>query len=309
MTKTLPAALPFVKMHGHGNDFVVIDARGRADPVTPQIARAVGDRHRGVGFDQLIVLSDSDASDIDARIAFWNADGSTAGACGNGARCAADLVMRDSGAETAVLLSETARLDCQRLESGLIRVNMGRPRLGWKQIPLADASDTIRVDVKLGPIDDPALWGPGAVNMGNPHAVFFVEDAETAPVEKLGPMIEHHPMFPERTNVEFAQVVDRSTLRVRVWERGVGVTQACGSGACAAVVAGARRGLSDRRAVVMMDGGPLAAEWSDSDDCVYLTGPTRRVFDGALTPEFLAEAAEAGAEAPEAEQHVERQEA
>lgn len=286
--------LPFYKMHGLGNDFVVIDARGGEDPATPALARAIADRRRGVGFDQMIVLRDGSERAAAADIDFWNADGSMSGACGNGARCAADLLMRQHGLGALTLRSAAGLLACRRLPDGRVEVDMGAPKLDWREIPLRDASHTERIDVKLGPIDDPALWGPGAVNMGNPHCVFFVEDAETAPVEKLGPMIEHHPMFPERTNVEFAQVLDRGRIRTRVWERGVGVTQACGSGACAVAVAAARRRLADRRVEVILDGGSLEIDWREADDHVLLSGPTAMVFAGVIDPDFIA-AAEAEA--------------
>ncbi|MEO1331607.1 MAG: diaminopimelate epimerase [Pseudomonadota bacterium] len=286
--------IPFLKMHGLGNDFVLIDARGGDDPVTPALARAIADRHRGVGFDQLVVIRESAERGIAAAVDFWNADGSMAQACGNATRCVADLLMREQGVEALALRSVAARLDCARLADGRIRVGMGRPKLDWREIPLAEASDTERIDVKLGPIGAPSLWGPGAVNMGNPHAVFFVEDAEAQPVATIGPMIENHPMFPERANVGFAQVLERDRLRLRVWERGAGVTLACGSNACAAVVAGVRRDLVDRRAEVLLDGGALEIEWSEADDVVYMTGPVRMVFAGALSPEFAAAALGAG---------------
>lgn len=287
---TTPQTLPFLKMHGLGNDFVVVDARGMHDPMTAPLVRAIGDRHFGVGFDQLVVIRDAHERGVDALVDFWNADGSLSGACGNATRCVADLLMNETGRQAVVLRSQNGLLPCARAEMGMVRVNMGPPKLEWQEIPLKEASDTRRIDVKLGPIDDPVLWGPSAVNMGNPHCVFYVEDAEKVPLEKLGPMLEHHPMFPERTNVEFCHVIDPHQIRLRVWERGAGITLACGSGACAAVVAGARRGLIDRRAVVRLDGGALAIDWSADDNCVYMTGPVATVFAGALTPEFMAQA-------------------
>ncbi|MEO1293331.1 MAG: diaminopimelate epimerase [Pseudomonadota bacterium] len=288
MTEPAPIPpIPFFKMHGLGNDFVVIDARVLPDPVTPDLARAVADRRRGVGFDQLIVIRESDEHEVAALIDFWNADGSMSGACGNGTRCVAEVLMDETAADTVALRTANGILRAERLEDGRVRVNMGPPKLDWRDIPLAEASFTERIDVKLGPIDAPVLWGPGAVNMGNPHAVFFVDDAEAQPIEKLGPFIENHPMFPERTNVEFAHVIAEDEIRLRVWERGAGVTLACGSGACAAVVAGARRGLIGRSAKVWMDGGLLEADWREDDDCVYLNGPTQMVFVGTLTPAFL----------------------
>jgi diaminopimelate epimerase len=279
--------LPFYKMHGLGNDFVVIDARRADDPVSPSLVAAVGDRHRGVGFDQLAVIAAPESEGTAARIHFWNPDGGKAGACGNATRCVADLLMQEYGVAQLALETDRGALTCERVEGDHIRVNMGRPKLDWREIPLAEASFTEKIDVKLGPIDKPAMWGPGAVNMGNPHCVFFVDDAEMAPVEKLGPFIESHPMFPERTNVAFVEVLSPHALRARIWERGTGVTLACGSGACAVVVAGARRALCARHAQVNLDGGPLHVTWSADDDCVYLTGPTQMVFAGALSPDFL----------------------
>ncbi len=292
---------PFFKMHGLGNDFVILDARrGKpfaARPVTPALARALGNRRRGVGFDQLIVIRDG-AGGAEALIEFFNPDGGMSAACGNGTRCVADLLMREARRNEIVLESTHALLPCERLQNGLVQVDMGPPELDWRKIPLAEASDTVRVDVKLGPIDNPALWGPAAVNMGNPHCIFFVEDAEAEAVDRLGPMIEHHPMFPERTNVEFATVLKPNRVRLRVWERGAGITEACGSGACATVVAGVRRGLLARRTTVALDGGALEIEWRESDGHVLMTGPTSTVFAGALHPSFLQAAqAEAQAEA------------
>ena len=275
-------------MHGLGNDFVVLDARGAEDPTSPALVRALSDRRRGVGCDQVIVLRDTTDRAAAADIDFWNADGSMSGACGNGTRCAADLAMTGAAAGRVTLRGANGPLVCERTPDGQVRVDMGAPKLDWRDIPLRDAHHTERIDVKLGPIDDPALWGPGAVNMGNPHCVFFVEDAENAPADTLGPMIENHPMFPERTNVEFAQVLDKGRVRARVWERGTGVTQACGSGACAVAVAAARRLLTGREVEVILDGGALFIEWRAEDDHVLMTGPAATVFAGVLTPEFLA---------------------
>lgn len=274
-------------MHGLGNDFVVIDARRAGDPVTPALAQALADRHRGVGFDQLAVIRPGGVKSA-AEVVFWNPDGSTAGACGNATRCVADLLMRESGTSALTLRTERGLLDCARRAEGWIAVNMGAPKLDWKEIPLAEASDTTRIDVKLGPIDDPVLWGPTAVNMGNPHAVFFVEDLAATAVEKLGPMLEHHPMFPERANIGFAEVLSPTEIRLKVWERGAGLTLACGSGACAALVAGVRRRLTETKARVLVDGGALEIEWREDDGAVIMAGPTSDVFEGVLTAAFLA---------------------
>ncbi len=273
-----PSAGPlrFRKMHGLGNDFVVIDARGRVDPVTPSLARALGDRHRGVGFDQLAVIRDG-AEGADALVEFWNADGSRAAACGNASRCVADLLMRERGADAVLLRSAFGPLPARRGADGLVSVDMGAPVFDWAAIPLARA-----VDVDALPLPG----APAALSMGNPHCVFFVDDAEAAPVATLGPQIERDPLFPERTNVEFVQVLDRRTLRARVWERGAGVTLACGSGACALAVAAIRRGLVEPDVEVRLDGGSLRIAWRGAG--VSMTGPVSDVFEGALATGFGA---------------------
>jgi diaminopimelate epimerase len=273
-TNGAAAGLRFRKMHGLGNDFVVVDARGRADPVTPALARALGDRHRGVGFDQLAVIRDGDGAA--ARVDFWNADGTTAGACGNATRCVARLLFEERRGAALALDTERGRLEARDLGDGRISVNMGAPETGWRDIPLARDLDPDAL-----PIDG----APGAVGMGNPHCVFIVPDVAAVDPAIAGRAIERHPLFPECTNVEFVQVLDRETIRMRVWERGAGVTLACGSGACAAAVVTARRGLTGRRVTVLLDGGALEIDWRD--DGVWMTGPTRHVFSGTLTPEFL----------------------
>lgn len=295
MTRTPPPPLRFRKMHGLGNDFVVIDARAGGPGVTPALARALGDRHRGVGFDQLAELLPPDPGDGAAlRIRFWNADGSTAGACGNATRCVASLAMAETGREALALRTEFGLLPAELRSDGLIEVNMGVPVLDWARIPLSEAVDTAAL---------PLPGAPGAVSMGNPHCVFFVPDAEGAPLLTEGPHFEHHPMFPERTNVEFAEILPPAPdgtdrIRLRVWERGAGVTLACGSGACATVVAAARRGLTGRRAEVILDGGSLFIDWRE--DGVRMAGPVSDVFEAELSPAFLARVeTEAGLEAAE----------
>lgn len=270
-----PAALPFRKMHGAGNDFVVIDSRGRGPSMTPALARAIGDRHRGVGFDQLAELRDDDGN-ADIALDFWNADGSRAGACGNATRCVADLVMGESGGDSLDIRTARGLLRAERRE-GAIWVNMGMPLLDWRDIPLSQAADTLHL---------PLAGDPAAVGMGNPHCVFLVEDAEAVALETLGPRIEHDPLFPERTNAEWASMAGSDRLRMRVWERGTGVTLACGSGACAVAVAAHRRGLTGRRVEIVADGGVLAVDWRD--DGVWLTGPVAHVFEAVLSPAFLA---------------------
>ena len=263
----------FLKMHGLGNHFVIIDARDTDAALDPARARAVGDRFRGVGFDQLVVMGQGDG--VAAKIDFYNSDGSLADACGNGSRCAARLLMEDLGLTELTIRTGRGDLACRDLGNGQIEVNMGPPETEWHAIPLSQD-----VDIDALPIEG----APGALGMGNPHCVFDVEDVEAIDLERVGPLIEHHPLFPERTNVEYIQVLDAHTLRLRVWERGVGITQACGSGACAAAVVAARKGLTDRRVTVHLDGGPLRINWTDEG--VKMIGPTAKVFEGRFAPEF-----------------------
>jgi len=264
-------------MHGAGNDFVIVDARGVDDPVTGALAQAVGDRHFGVGFDQLAVLKATE--DADVEIEFWNSDGSTAGACGNASRCVARLMFEETGRQDIVLKTERGLLPA-RLRDGAVSVNMGHPQFDWQDIPLAE------------PVPDhrylPLTEHPHEVGMGNPHCVFFFDDVEKVSLSLLGPRAEKAWLYPERTNVEFVQVIDRETIRMRVWERGGMITLACGSGACASVVAAAERGLTERKVKVIADGGELLIDWQG--DGVWMTGPTALVFEGVLSTEIMAKA-------------------
>ena len=271
---------PFLKMNGLGNDFVVVEARSAPFAPGPEEARAIADRKSGIGCDQIIAIEPSRTSE--ARVRFWNADGDEVGACGNGARCVAWLLMEASGRDEAVFETAAGTLRGRRAGDKLVTVDMGVPGLDWRDIPLAEPMDTRGIELQVGPIDDPVLHTPGCVSMGNPHVVFFVPDAEAAPVRQVGPMIEHHHLFPERTNVGFAQVLARDRIRLRVWERGVGETDACGTGACAALVAAARRGLTDRKATIVANGGELVIEWREADDHVLMTGPVSVDFTGVL---------------------------
>lgn len=270
-----PPGLAFLKMHGLGNDFVVIDSRGRGAVTTPALARALGDRNRGVGFDQLAEIRD--AEDADLTLDFWNSDGSRAGACGNATRCVADLVMGQNGASAVSLRTARGGLSALRRADGLVSVNMGQPQLEWADIPLSHAVDPLHL-----PLDGE----PVAVGMGNPHCVFFVSDAEAVDVAGLGARFEKDPLFPQKTNVEFVSVTGPDHLRMRVWERGAGITLACGSGACATAVAAHLRGLTGRKVLLDVDGGRLEIDWRE--DGVWMTGATAHVFDGWLTPAFLA---------------------
>lgn len=256
-----------MKMHGLGNDFVVVDERGITPRVDAAIAVAIADRHRGVGFDQLAVLSDT--AEADVRLTFWNSDGSLAGACGNATRCIARYLMDQSGATTLTLQTERGILQAQDAGDGLTSVNMGQPQLDWQDVPLAHEMDTLEL-----PIDG----APTATGMGNPHCTFFVADAEAVDLAAQGAEIEHHPLYPQRTNVQFASILGPDHLRMRVWERGVGVTLASGSSSCATAVAAARRGLTGRSVRIDLDGGTLHVDWRN--DGVWMTGPTAHVFDG-----------------------------
>jgi diaminopimelate epimerase len=271
---------PFLKMNGLGNDFVVVEARSAPFRPNAEEACAIADRAAGIGCDQLIGVEASARADAFMRI--WNADGGAVEACGNATRCVGWLLMQATGRDEATIETVAGLLSAARGPDGQITVDMGAPGLDWTDIPLAEAMDTRNIELQVGPIDAPVLHTPGCVSMGNPHVVFFVPDVEAAPVREVGPMIEHHHLFPERTNVEFAQILARDRIRLRVWERGVGETRACGTGACAALVAAARRNLTDLTAVVELQGGELTIEWRTADDHVLMTGPVAVEFTGTL---------------------------
>ena len=268
--------IPFVKMDGLGNDFVIIDNRDGKTVLKEREIVQIGNRKTGVGFDQLIVIEKSEIAD--AKILFFNADGSTAGACGNGTRCASKLMMDKANRDSWVFESPAGGLLKASREKGadIVSVNMGKPHLSWNEIPLAKETDTLYVENLHEEL--PAAC---AVSMGNPHAVFFVEDAEAVDIERLGALMERHEMFPDRVNVEFAQIVSPDLIRMRVFERGAGVTEACGSGACATLVAAVRRGLNKGGAEIKMDGGSLFISYEQGGD-VLMTGATHKAFDGTL---------------------------
>ena len=267
--------VPVRKMHGLGNDFVVLDARARPLPVTPALARHLADRHVGVGCDQLIVMEPpGPGADVFMRI--LNPDGSEAGACGNATRCIASLVAEEAGRDRVVVRTIAGELPVERLPGNLWRADMGPARLRWDQVPLAREMDTLHLPVALGSVADPA-----ACSMGNPHATFFVPDLDAIPVARIGPELERHPLFPDRANIGFAQVLAPDRIRLVMWERGAGMTLACGSGACATIVNAVRRGLAARRATVELPGGPLQMEWRE-DGHVLMTGPVANAFTGVL---------------------------
>lgn len=273
------AGLPFIKMNGLGNDFVIADLRGSQARMTSAAARALADREQGIGCDQVITIEER-GSEIFMGV--WNGDGSEVGACGNAARCVGWLLMEEADSDETAFAAASAPMRAWRAGEKRVTVDMGEPKLHWRQIPLAEQMDDTRfIDIKLGPIDNPVLWGPSAVNMGNPHCIFFVDDAEAQELDRFGPMIENHPLFPERANVSVAEVRGAHLIRLRVWERGAGITKACGTAACAALVAASRRRLTARKATILLDGGPLAVEWLE-DNHVRMTGPIAVEFDGAL---------------------------
>jgi len=280
MRPTTP--LPFVKMHGLGNDFVVLDARAHALPLEQAAIARLADRRRGVGFDQMITIERSGKADAFMRI--HNADGGEVESCGNAARCVASLLMHETGKESVSIDTLGGWLNAKRADAasveGLVTVDMGEPRFDWQQIPLSRAMDTATLDYTHA-----GFSAPGAVNVGNPHVVFFPSDVEAVPLTEIGPQIEHDPLFPQRINVEFAQILAPDRIRMRVWERGVGITKACGTGACATLVAAARRGLSARRADVLLDGGVLNIHWA-ADNHIYMTGPATESFRGTIPPAF-----------------------
>jgi len=278
----------FQKMHGLGNDFVILDERDGQGAVSRTAVSAIADRQRGVGCDQVIVLQPPPGgkadtiADVFMRI--YNPDGSESGACGNATRCVASLVMAEKSTDHVLVETVSGLLDCENVGDGLYSVDMGPARLDWRDIPLSQATDTEHLNIQAGPLSDPV-----AVNMGNPHAVFMVDDVEAIDLPRFGPQIEHHKLFPQRTNVEVVHVLSAQRIRMRVWERAAGITQACGSGACAALVATARRGLTGRKAEVILDGGSLTIEWL-ADNNVVMIGPVAASFTGTLAPSLIGDA-------------------
>jgi diaminopimelate epimerase len=264
--------LTFHKMHANGDDFVIVDARNTISPVTFDLVRKLGDRERGIGFNQLAVMLDCD--DAVARLMFWNADGSTLDACGSATRGAANLLMRELNSTSVVLRTARGLLNCERSAIGVISVSMGAPLLGWREIPLAWEVDTALL---------PIAGSPAACSMGNPHCSYFVEDLSTVDIAKVGRELETHPLFPLKTNVHFIQVLSRTHIRLRIWERGGGIPLGSGSCSCGAAVNGMRRGLLDSCVEVECDGGSVTVRW-DGIGPVYLIGPVETIFSGTLAP-------------------------
>ncbi len=274
-------AIQFRKMNGLGNDFVVLDGRARAIAVDEEMARLIADRETGVGCDQLIMMEPSSKADVKMRI--WNNAGGEVESCGNASRCIADLLIKELGKDTVTINTDGGLLICYRADGGNITVDMGAPRFAWQDIPLAEAfHDTRGIELQIGPIDNPVLHTPSVVNVGNPHCVFWVDDVEVHDLERFGPLLENHPIFPERANISLAQVVDRGHIIVKTWERGAGVTKACGTGACAVHVCAVRRNLVERTATVTLPGGDLTMEWRERDEHILMTGPIAYDYDGEL---------------------------
>jgi diaminopimelate epimerase len=277
----------FLKMHGLGNDFAVFDARNQKLALNAATARALADRRFGIGCDQVIVIEHA-TNGADAFMRIYNSDGGEVESCGNAARCVARLLMDEKNADEVTLDTTGGSLACVA-HGELVTIDMGVPKFGWREIPMARETDTLSFPIDIAGSDFYPLTIASAVNVGNPHVVLFVQDAEHAPVSELGPKIENHPLFPERTNVEFVSLVDKDRLRLRVWERGAGITMACGTGACATMVAAYRRGLVGHKADVALDGGTLTLEWAGEGKSVFMTGPWSQAYRGeidlaALTP-------------------------
>jgi diaminopimelate epimerase len=267
----------FVKMHGCGNDFVVLDARAAPLGITPARAAALADRRHGIGCDQLIIIEPApEGSNADAFMRIRNPDGAEAGACGNATRCVVETLARETGRRHQVIRTVAGNLPSDLLDDGRVTVDMGPAGLNWTDVPLARRMDTLHLDLALGTVADPA-----ACSMGNPHATFFVDEVEALAIDTLGPALEYNELFPERANIGFAEVQTSDRIRLRVWERGAGLTLACGSGACAALVNAHRRGLTARRATVVVDGGALDIEWRE-DGHVLMTGPVATAFTGRV---------------------------
>jgi len=276
------AGTPFIKMHGLGNDFVVLDQRRDALMINAETARNIADRRTGIGCDQLILIEPPRHPSAQVSMRILNADGSEAEACGNATRCIASLVAAETGDNRARIETLAGLLETELLPDRNVAVDMGPARTGWRDIPLAREMDTDRIDLALGPLREPVC-----TNIGNPHATFFVPDAEAIDLAALGPRLEHHKLFPERVNVGVATVQEGGHIRLRVWERGAGITRACGTGACAALVAAHRRGLTEREATVALDGGTLAIRWRE-DGHVIMTGPASLAFEGSFDAALLA---------------------
>jgi len=282
---------PFVKMNGLGNEIVVVDMRATPEAISAEAARAVA-QPAGVPYDQLMALYPPRKAGTDSLIRIYNNDGSEAGACGNGMRCVASLITGETGKERLSFEVDGRVLQTWKSANGMFTVDMGEPRFAWNEIPLAEEfRDTRAIELQIGPIDKPILHSPSVVNMGNPHAVFWVDDVNAYDLAKIGPMLEHHPIFPDRANITLCKISSREHITIRTWERGAGLTRACGSAACASAVAAARLKRTGRTVRVTLPGGDLTIEWRESDNHVLMTGPVEFEFEGRFDPALFARAA------------------
>lgn len=280
-------AIPLFKMNGAGNKILVADARGQSKPFTGKMAADLG-AHDMLHFDQLMLIENPATSETGAYVKIYNIDGSEAEACGNGTRCVADVMLNGDGGDQLALETSPGVLDVTRHQNGLLTVDMGVPKFGWQDIPLSEEfRDTRKVELQVGPIDDPVLHSPSVANVGNPHAIFWVEnDVETYGLERFGSLLENHPLFPERANISVAQVISHTEMNLKVWERGVGLTLACGSAACAAAASSARTGRTGRKVDVHLPGGTLSIEWTD-EDRILMTGPVAYEAVGVVSLDTL----------------------
>ena len=285
----MTAPLPYLKMNGLGNDFVVLDARAQKIALSRQQIIAISDRANGIGCDQLIVMEPDTIDGVDVFMRIYNAEGGEVDACGNATRCIAALVAGEMATD-AVTIRTNAGILAARIDGDLVTVDMSVPRFGWEQIPLAEPfADTTGIELQIGPIDAPILHTPSVVNVGNPHAIFWVDDLDAHDLAKFGPLLENHPIFPERANITLAQVLADDRIEVKVWERGAGLTLACGTAACATAVAAARKGLTERKVTIELPGGPLDIEWRTSDDHILMTGPWALDGEGVIPATLVGE--------------------
>ena len=278
--------IKFRKMNGLGNDFVVLDGRAQKITISADQARAISNRKTGIGCDQLIVMEES--PDFDVRMRIWNAEGGEVQSCGNASRCIADLLFDEMKSNTAVIDTKGGLLLATKAGDKMVTIDQGLPKFGWKDIPLSEPfADTRHIELQYGPIDHPLIHSPSVVNVGNPHCIFWVDDLDVVDLGRAGPMLENHPMFPERANISFAKVVARDHIILRVWERGAGLTKACGTAACATMAAGHRIKIIDDRCRITLPGGDLLMAVRESDGNVLMSGPVTYEFDGVLPEGML----------------------
>ena len=266
----------FSKMHGLGNDFVIIDTRMQSITFTTEQIKLLGNRNLGIGFDQLVIIRNGLTKGVSAHLNFWNSDGSESSTCGNATRCVADILMSEINSDEIILSTNDHEILCQKQKNNLISTNLGKPKVGWEEIPLSVKCDTLKLPLKGDPV---------ATSMGNPHCTYFVKDIDKSSIINIGKETENHSLFPKKTNVQVAEIIDQSTIKMKVWERGCGITMASGSSACAVVVASYRLGLTKNYVKILLDGGTVFVEWKE--DGVWLTGPTSFVFSGKIPEDLL----------------------